>query len=124
MILCASFRPLPLLPFVLTQADNFPRFVRLPIPLPKRVEYLSLAVGNAKSQFPSAGQKGDAVQFLTACEEKLEVAQVQIEIFRALEEAPDLGPEERENVLGRLGVALYTISEVSSVFGEVFGLGS
>lgn len=74
------------------------------------MEYLSLAVGNAKSQLPSS--KGDAVQFLTECEEKLEVAQVQIEIIRAIEES-SLPQLEKENVVSRLGQGLCSISDVS-----------
>ena len=79
------------------------------LPIHKRVEYLSLAVGNAKSEFPSS--RGDAVQFLTDAEEKLEVAQVQIEIYRAIEEL-DLEDAEKQSVLERVEQGLYTISEV------------
>ena len=81
-----------------------------PLALTKRVEYLSLAVGNAKSQAPST--RGDAVQFLTDVEEKLEVAQVQIEIFRAIEES-DLSAEEKDQWLEKAEDRLFTISEVS-----------
>lgn len=71
---------------------------------------MSLAVGNAKSQFPAT--RDDAVQFLTDIEEKLEVAQVQIEIFRAIEEL-DLPSDEKRQWLDRVEDRLYTISEVS-----------
>lgn len=80
-----------------------------PLSIHKRVEYLSLAVGNAKSQSPAT--RGDAVQFLTDIEEKLEVAQVQIEIYRGIEEL-DLSADEKRQWLDKIEDRLYTISEV------------
>ena len=94
-----------------------------PLSLHKRVEYLSLAVSNAKSQLPSAASATSAaslgVEFLTEIEEKLEVAMVQIEIFRAVEESPRIGrdmerDEEKSTWLEKLEDKLYTISEVRS----------
>ncbi|GAA6061215.1 hypothetical protein JCM10212_001536 [Sporobolomyces blumeae] len=87
-----------------------------PLALQKRVEYLSLAVGNAKSQLPS-GTRGDSVQFLTDVEEKLEVAQVQIEIFRAIEES-DLDEDEKKAWLDKVEDRLFTITELYSEFAE------
>lgn len=81
-----------------------------PLALHQRVEYLSLAVGNAKSQVPSTS-RGDTVQFLTEIEEKLEVAQVQIEIFRAIEEG-NLPQDEKQQWLDKVEDRLFTISEV------------
>jgi nuclear pore complex protein Nup155 len=81
-----------------------------PLSLQKRVEYLSLAVGNAKSQLPS-GTRGDSVQFLTDVEEKLEVAQVQIEIFRAIEES-NLDEDEKKVWLEKIEDRLFTVTEV------------
>ncbi|GAA5823999.1 hypothetical protein JCM11251_003374 [Rhodosporidiobolus azoricus] len=92
----------------------------LPLSLQKRVEYLSLAVGNAKSQIPSTS-RGDAVQFLTEVEEKLEVAQVQIEIFRAIEDG-DLPQDEKEAWLEKVEDRLFTISELYSEFAEPLAL--
>jgi nuclear pore complex protein Nup155 len=88
------------------------RVSSFPLSIHKRVEYLSLAVGNAKSQFPST--RGDAVQFLTDVEEKLEVAQVQIEIYRAIEDL-DLSPAEKRQWLDKVEDRLFTISEVRIV---------
>jgi nuclear pore complex protein Nup155 len=85
--------------------------------LHKRVEYLSLAVGNAKSQLPVSSRQGqsssggESVEFITNIEEKLEVAQVQIEIYRAIEEYP-LADSEKLEWLAKLGDGLLTISEV------------
>ena len=85
---------------------------RFPLSLQKRVEYLSLAVGNAKSQqHSSSSSRGDAVQFLTDVEEKLEVAQVQIEIFRAIEEGT-LPSDEKQAWLEKVEERLFTITEV------------
>ncbi|KAI5478404.1 nuclear pore complex protein Nup155 [Pseudohyphozyma bogoriensis] len=90
-----------------------------PLSLHKRVEYLALAVGNAKSQFPTS--KTDSVQFLTEVEEKLEVAQVQVEIFRAIEEL-SLPAEEKAAWLEKCEDRLYTISELYSEFAEPLAL--
>ncbi|KAG0656686.1 hypothetical protein C6P46_006988 [Rhodotorula mucilaginosa] len=87
-----------------------------PLALHQRVEYLSLAVGNAKSQVPSTS-RGDTVQFLTEVEEKLEVAQVQIEIFRAIEEG-NLPQDEKQQWLDKVEDRLFTISELYSDFAE------
>lgn len=91
-----------------------------PLSLQKRVEYLSLAVGNAKSQIPSSS-RGDAVQFLTDVEEKLEVAQVQIEIFRAIEESK-MPQDEKQHWLDKVEDRLFTITEVRSFAAISAGL--
>ncbi|KZT72803.1 nucleoporin [Daedalea quercina L-15889] len=55
------------------------------LPLDARLEYLTLAVGNAKSHPVSAGSRQEtAIAFLTDLEEKLEVAQVQLELLNTL----------------------------------------
>ena len=98
-----------------------------PLSLHKRVEYLSLAVSNAKSQLPSAASAASVaslgVEFLTEIEEKLEVAMVQIEIFRAVEELSRIGrdmerDEDKATWLEKLEDKLYTISEVSRFSNE------
>ncbi|SCV71463.1 BQ2448_3051 [Microbotryum intermedium] len=91
---------------------------RFPLSIYKRVEYLSLAVANAKSQFPST--QAQAVQFLTDVEEKLEVAQVQVEIYRAIEGLyhDEMNEDERRQWLDRVEDRLYTISELYSEFAE------
>lgn len=95
---------------VLTSERNVNSF---PLSLQKRVEYLSLAVGNAKSQLPSSSSSrgGDAVQFLTDVEEKLEVAQVQIEVLRAIEEG-SLPSDEKQAWLDKVEERLFTVTEV------------
>ncbi|GAA5938722.1 uncharacterized protein JCM15063_004847 [Sporobolomyces koalae] len=88
-----------------------------PLSLQKRIEYLSLAVGNAKSQLPSGTRAGDSVQFLTDVEEKLEVAQVQIEIFRAIEEST-LDEDDKKVWLEKIEDRLFTVTELYSEFAE------
>jgi nuclear pore complex protein Nup155 len=62
-------------------------FVRFPeLQLTDRVECLTLAVGNAKSHPVSLdGHHESAIAFLANLEEKLEVAQVQLQIWDALQ---------------------------------------
>jgi hypothetical protein len=84
--------------------------------LERRIEYLSLAVSNAKSH-PSSeyGQQETAVEFLTDLEDKLEVAQVQLEIANLLSGryAIETNPDWRRRYEG-LTSRLLDISIVSS----------
>ncbi|KAK7059035.1 hypothetical protein VNI00_001659 [Paramarasmius palmivorus] len=80
--------------------------------LTARVEYLTLAVGNAKSHPISAnGRIESAIAFLTDLEEKLEVAQVQLEICSTLSPHINDGPEVGEHIR-RLSKQLFTMSEL------------
>lgn len=83
--------------------------------LNKRLEYLSLASSNAKSQFPSPAMRQDIIGFLTEIDEKLEVGAVQVEIYRQLEELTDLEDHQKEGMRKRLEGRLFSISEVSLV---------
>lgn len=83
--------------------------------LPARLEYLTLAVGNAKSHPISAtGHHETAIAFLTDLEEKVDVAQVQLEIYNVLSphinDAPEVG--ERINLLSK---QLFTMTDVSEI---------
>lgn len=85
---------------------------RFQLQLDRRLEYLTLAVGNAKSHPVSAGGRHEtAIAFLTDLEEKLEVAQVQLEIYSTLlphvSDAPEVGAR-----VNALSLRLYTMSEV------------
>jgi hypothetical protein len=78
------------------------------------VEYLTLAVANAKSHPISAGGRHEtAIAFLTDLEEKLDVAQVQLEIYQILgphmEDAPEVGQR-----IQALNTRLFTMTEVRS----------
>lgn len=58
---------------------------RFELNLDARLEYLTLAVANAKSHPISTGGRHEtAIAFLTELEEKLDVAQVQLEIYNTL----------------------------------------
>jgi nuclear pore complex protein Nup155 len=58
---------------------------RLNLTLNQRIEYLTLAVGNAKSQSATGMQRLEsALRQLTDLEERLEVAQVQLELLNTL----------------------------------------
>ena len=83
--------------------------------LSSRVEYLTLAVGNAKSHPVSAGGRHEtAIAFLTELEEKLDVAQVQLELQAALH--PRINePGEIGAKIQMLSKTLLTITEVSAV---------
>ena len=77
-----------------------------------RIEYFTLAVGNAKSHPVTAiGRHETAIAFLTDLEEKLDVAQVQLEVCNAL--LPHAGnPGEEGHRIRQLNQRLFTMSEV------------
>ena len=80
--------------------------------LDARIEYLTLAVSNAKSHPVSATEKHEtAIAFLTELEDQLEVAQVQMELWHSL--APHAStPGELGQQINSLQRRLFTISEV------------
>ena len=92
---------------------TFHLFGRFDLILDSRLEYLTLAVGNAKSH-PVAvgGRHEDAISFLTELEEELEVAQVQLELYHTLvprvNEAGEVGEKIRF-----LATRLFNITEVN-----------
>lgn len=81
--------------------------------LNKRLEYLSLAASNAKSQFPSPSMRQDIITFLTEIDEKLEVGAVQVEIYQQVQGLTDLEEQQKDVLLKQLDERLYSISEVS-----------
>lgn len=87
--------------------------------LESRLEYLILAVGNAKSHPVTAGGRHEtAIAFLTDLEEKLDVAKVQLEIYNAL--LPHISdPGEDGNKIQDLGKHLMTMSQVR-VYASLF----
>jgi nuclear pore complex protein Nup155 len=83
--------------------------------LSQRLEYLTLAVGNAKSHPVSVGGRHEtAIAFLTELEEKLEVAQVQLEVYNTLQYHIDDDPHVG-NRIRLLNRKLLPVSEVWSV---------
>jgi len=92
------------------------------IHLDARLEYLTLAVGNAKSHPISMGGRHEtAIAFLTDLEEKLDVAQVQLEIYNTLlphiNDAAEVG--QRINLLSK---RLLTMSELYQEYATPFDL--
>jgi nuclear pore complex protein Nup155 len=88
---------------------------RIDLSLETRLEYLTLAVGNAKSHPISVGGRHEsAIAFLTDLEEKLDVAQVQLELYNMLVPiSRDAGLAE--NVIEKVKLLprrLFTMSEV------------
>ncbi|CAE6471332.1 unnamed protein product [Rhizoctonia solani] len=85
--------------------------------LEARIEYLSLAVSNAKSH-PSSeyGQHETAVEFLSDLEDKLEVAQVQLEVANLLSRkyAIETDPEWRR----RYEVLTSRLLDISTLYRE------
>lgn len=80
---------------------------RFELTLAKRVEYLSLAVSNFKSQSSLTIANSINIDFLQEMEEKLEVALIQIEIYQSLPQGGAVNWEEK------IEQRLFTITEVS-----------
>ena len=81
------------------------------------MEYLTLAVGNAKSHPVSAGGRHEtAISFLTDLEEKLEVAQVQLELYNTL--------ASRAKEPGETGAKVQVLSKTLLNITEVSGFNS
>ncbi|KAI0257476.1 nucleoporin [Lactifluus subvellereus] len=93
--------------------------------LSQRIEYLTLAVGNAKSHPVSAGGKHEsAIAFLTDLEEKLDVSQVQLEIFHTLSPRVQSQPSDsdlREKV-ELLERGLFSVTELYQVYADPYDL--
>jgi len=93
--------------------------------LSQRIEFLTLAVGNAKSHpVALSGKHESAIAFLTDLEEKLEVAQVQLETLNLLQplvDAPPATQELRERYV-LLEKGLYNVSEIYQLYAEPFDL--
>ncbi|KAF8587314.1 nucleoporin [Ramaria rubella] len=91
--------------------------------LDRRIEYLTLAVNNAKSH-PSSeyGRQEAAVEFLTDIDEKLEVAQVQREVSQSL--VAKLGVAQGEDALRlrHLENALLNITKLYTDYAELYDL--
>ncbi|OSD03533.1 nucleoporin [Trametes coccinea BRFM310] len=89
--------------------------------LETRLEYLTLAVGNAKSHPVSIGGRHEtAIAFLTDLEEKLEVAQVQLELYNAL--LPRQHEPEVAERFKALSLRLYNITDLYSSWADPLDL--
>ncbi|TRM60230.1 Non-repetitive/WGA-negative nucleoporin C-terminal-domain-containing protein [Schizophyllum amplum] len=95
------------------------------LPLPKRVEYLTLAVGNAKSQPISSSTMIDSgIAFLTDLEEKLEVAQVQLEIYARLLPQRHEYPPQAQELIDALDKKLLELNDLWAGYALRFQLKS
>ncbi|KAJ2920291.1 hypothetical protein MD484_g125, partial [Candolleomyces efflorescens] len=110
-------------PLRAAEVERLPHtIVRFDLHLDSRVEYLTLAVANAKSHPISAGGRHEtAIAFLTDLEEKLEVAQVQLEVYQTLlphiDDAPEVG-----NRIRQLSERLFTMTELYQDYAVPFDL--
>jgi nuclear pore complex protein Nup155 len=76
---------------------------------------LSLAVGTAKSHpISELGRQETAVAFLTELEEKLEVAQAQLQILKTVRQEAESGDEFIKAKAQELNASLKTVTEVRS----------
>ncbi|KAI0068445.1 nucleoporin [Artomyces pyxidatus] len=99
--------------------------VDFPLSLTRRIEYLTLAVGNAKSHPVSVGGRYEsAIAFLTELEEKLEVSQVQLEIYNTLAPRLQSQPdnEDLRQKVDLLERGLFNVSELYQVYAEPYDL--
>ncbi|KAK0208086.1 nucleoporin [Desarmillaria ectypa] len=90
--------------------------------LTDRLECLTLAAGNAKSHPVSSGGRHEtAIAFLTGLEERLDVAQVQLDLYNHL--YPHIGDaEEVGQRIKQLDQRLFTISELYQDYAIPFDL--
>ncbi|KAK7064289.1 nucleoporin [Favolaschia claudopus] len=103
---------------------NLAEATQFELSLESRIEYLTLAVGNAKAHPISIGGKHEtAIAFLTDLEEKLEVAQVQLEIFNILAPHINDAPAVGERIKA-LSTRLFTMSELYQDYAQPFDLPS
>ncbi|KAJ7125656.1 nucleoporin [Mycena crocata] len=92
------------------------------LPLESRLEYLTLAVGNAKAHPITIGGKHEtAIAFLTDLEEKLEVAQVQLEIYNLLVPHLNDDPAVGKRIMA-LSTRLFTMSELYQEYALPFDM--
>jgi hypothetical protein len=81
------------------------------LPLNDRAYYLAQSLTSAKS---AASIGSDDVEFASGLQERIDVAQVQLEVARAIEVHNEMSREEKSEALGRLDRELIGLDEVSS----------
>jgi nuclear pore complex protein Nup155 len=77
--------------------------------LNERAYYLAQALTSAKS---AASLGAEDVEFMSGLQERIDVAQVQMEVARAVEAHPNLGGEEKRQILSQLNSDLLGLDEV------------
>jgi len=94
-----------------------------PMTLDKRIEYLSLAIGNAKSHQASDYDHQDQglVEFLNDLEEKLEVANLQMELLDVMQNIRALDDAGKRD-LERLASRLMNVTELYGGYADRYDL--
>jgi len=83
--------------------------------LSERVYYLAQALTNAKS---AASVGSEDVEFTTGLQERIDVAQVQLEIVRAVEGHPDMSESEKVEPLEQLNSELLGLDDLYQHFAR------
>ncbi|KAF8309759.1 nucleoporin-domain-containing protein [Clavulina sp. PMI_390] len=91
--------------------------------LEKRIEYLSLALGNAKSHQASEYDSGHQapVELLTDLDEKLEVANVQLDIYEQMKGFRGLGESALKEITA-LGTTLMDVNALYHRYADPYSL--
>ncbi|WVR04455.1 hypothetical protein IAU60_001458 [Kwoniella sp. DSM 27419] len=80
-----------------------------------RLYYLAQALTSAKS---AASLGSEDVEFTSRLQEQIDVAQVQVEVARAVEHHPEMSDEEKSDVLARLNSDLLQLDELYQSFAR------
>lgn len=88
----------------------------LEISLDDRVEYLSKASSNAKSTYQNNSQ--ELIMFISDIDEKLEVASVQIEVYKAIQESLEIDDDNKAALTAILNESLLDITALYREFAE------
>lgn len=87
----------------------------LDITLEDRMEYLTKASSNAKSTFQHSQ---DLINFINDIDEKLEVAFIQIEVYKSVQESSEIEEEQKAELLAILNNNLLDITQLYRDFAE------
>ncbi|KIR29674.1 nuclear pore complex protein Nup155 [Cryptococcus deuterogattii LA55] len=90
-----------------------------PMPLHDRLYYLAQALTSAKS---AASLGSEDVEFTSRLQEQIDVAQVQMEVARAVEVHPEMTGEEKLGVLAGLNDGLLQLDELYQNYARPFRL--
>jgi nuclear pore complex protein Nup155 len=85
------------------------------ISLSERVYYLAQALTNTKS---AASVGAEDVEFMTTLQERIDIAQVQLEIVRAVEAHPDMSDADKAEPLQQLEAELLTLDDMYQRFAR------
>ncbi|WVQ69011.1 uncharacterized protein L199_007223 [Kwoniella botswanensis] len=86
-----------------------------PMVLHDRLYYIAQALTSAKS---AASLGSEDVEFTSRLQEQIDVAQVQMEVARAVETHPDMSADEKNDVLAKLNTDLLQLDELYQNFAR------